>query len=298
MSIGKALFFVGGLAAGVGVMVATGLFQKSAPPAVAEVVDAESSASSRALNSPFAVKNELSTEQSDLADLVALTSNTDSAIPEAALLLQRIELAESRIEELETALAEVQFQQIHSTDDFLPSGQPNGQSGGQQTAQQDRQANLLDAGFELATVEEIQNIRNDLQLQRLELRDRATREGWLGTDRFRDEQRELRSGSQLRATLGDEDYDKFLLAEGTDNRVRIESVIANSAADFAGIAVGDIVIRYADERIFSFRDLQRATTEGERDQMVNIQVGRNGELLDFVIPRGPMGVTLSGVSSQ
>ena len=289
MVIGKTLLFVGGLAAGVGVMVAASVFQNTSQFPDAANVGAESSVQVQPSNSPFAVKKEQSTEPSDL---VVLSPNAESGAPDVALLLQRIELAERRIEELETSVAEVEFQQIHSTSEFLPNGQANVQ----QAARQDSATNLLGAGFELATVEEIQNIRNDLQLQRLDLRDRATREGWIGTDRFRDEQRELRNGSRLRETLGDDDFDKFLLAEGRDNRVRIESVIENSAADLAGIEVGDIVMRYADERIFSFRDLQRSTTEGERDQPINIRISRDEQMLDFVIPRGPMGVTLSGVT--
>jgi len=288
MVIGKYLLFIGGLAAGAGAMVATGALQNNtaSEEAAVEVKSAEEVQPS----SPFAVSAE---EPTDVLS-EGLTQDKETEALEVELLLQRIELAESRIEELETTLAEVQFQQIHSTNEFLPGGR----QGLQPEEQQDIQTNLLNAGFEPATVEEIQNIRDNLQLQRLELRDRATREGWIRTDRFRDEQRALRNGSQVRETLGDEDFDKFLLAEGRDNRVRIESVIENSAADVAGIGVGDIVIRYADERIFSFRDLQQSTTEGARDQPVNIQISRQGELLDFVIPRGPMGVTLSGVSSQ
>jgi len=292
MSVGKYLVFAGGLAAGAGVMYAAGTLKNDTAFQDAISVEVNSTEVIQQPRSPFAVTpSAVTTEPAETSVVTeVLTQDLESAAPDAELLLQRIELAESRIEELETALAEVQFQQIHSTNEFLPNGQ--------QDSQQDSQTNLLNAGFELATVEEIQNIRNDLQLQRLELRDRATREGWVRTDRFRDEQRQLRNGSLVRETLGDEDFDKFLLAEGRDNRVRIDSVIANSAADLAGIEVGDIVMRYADERIFGFRDLQQSTTEGERDQPVNIQISRDGELLDFVIPRGPMGVTLSGVSSQ
>ena len=267
-------------------MVAAGALQNDASSQQGTVAEQASTVPAQQAESPFAVVNEQPAQQDESTQPVALSTST---VPEVEILLQRIESAESRIEELEATLAEVQFQQIHSGSEFLPGGQQQPEPG-------DSQTDLLSAGFEPATIEQIQSIRNDLQLQRLDLRDRATREGWVGTDRFRDEQRELRNGSRLRETLGDEDFDKFLLAEGRDNRVRIESVIANSAADIAGIAVGDIVIRYADERIFSFRDLQQSTTEGERDQPVNIQISRDGELLDFVIPRGPMGVTLSGVT--
>ena len=267
-------------------MVAAGALQNGASSQQGTVAEQASTVPTQQAESPFAVVNEQPAQQDESTQPVALSTST---VPEVEILLQRIESAESRIKELEATLAEVQFQQVHSGSEFLPGGQQQPEPG-------DSQTDLLSAGFEPATIEQIQSIRNDLQLQRLDLRDRATREGWVGTDRFRDEQRELRNGSRLRETLGDEDFDKFLLAEGRDNRVRIESVIANSAADIAGIAVGDIVIRYADERIFSFRDLQQSTTEGERDQPVNIQISRDGELLDFVIPRGPMGVTLSGVT--
>ena len=291
MTIGKILVFVGGLTAGAGVMVGAGVLQNSATPQEAVIGVAESTDEVLSPESPFAVASEQAATLAESPDQTDLSASGDGEIQ---LLLQRIEFAESRIEELETALAEVQFQQNHPTDgsEFLPTGQQDVQ----QDAQQDSQTNLLAAGFEPATVEEIQNIRDNLQLERLDLRDRATREGWIGTDRFREEQRELRNASHVRDTLGDEDFDKFLLAEGRDNRVRIESVIETSAADLAGIAVGDIVMRYADERIFSFRDLQQSTTEGERDEPVNIQVSREGELIDLMILRGPMGVTLSGIT--
>ena len=288
MSIGKTLLFAGGLAAGAGAMVAAGALQNGTDPQDAAFVEAEPTAQTRSSQSPFAVSSEESAELAEITEPASESPNSEIAVPDVALLVQRIELAESRIDELETALEEAQFQQNHSTNEFLPTGQ--------QDEQQDTQTNLLEAGFEPAAVEEIQSIRNELQLQRLDLRDRATREGWISTDRYREERRELRNGSRLRETLGDDDFDKFLLAEGRDNRVRIESVIANSAAALAGLEVGDIVISYADERIFSFRELQRSTTEGERDQPVNIKVSRNGELIDLVIPRGPMGVTLAGIT--
>ena len=144
----------------------------------------------------------------------------------------------------------------------------------------------------------IQSIRNQTQLQRLELRDLASRGGWINTDRFRDEIRSLNNGSQLRETLGDDGYDQLLLAEGRSNRVQIESIIENSSADLAGLEVGDIVISYANERIFNFRGLRGATTGGVRDELVPIQLSRNDELIELVIARGPMGVTLAGITGE
>jgi len=234
-------------------------------------------------SSPFSVVSDQPAEaQADAAQ--SLSATNGSAVDNASLL-ERIIAAESRIEELEIALADAQIQITETQTGAFPDDQQE-------------QVDLVGAGFEPAAVEQIKSIRNDLQLQRLELRDRATREGWVGTDRYREERRELRGGAKLRETLGDDEYDKLLLAEGRNNRVRVDSIIENSAADLAGLETGDIVIRYADKRVFSFRGLQRSTTEGDRDQPVAIQVQRNGELIDFVIPRGPMGVTLSGIADQ
>jgi hypothetical protein len=157
-------------------------------------------------------------------------------------------------------------------------------------------AELIDAGLDPFVVDEITTLRDELQLQRLELRDQATREGWLDSDRFRDAISALGADSQLKASLGDDAFDRLLLAEGRDNRIRVDSVIAGSAADLAGVQAGDVIYRYADARIFTFGDLRGGTTGGERDEPVALQIFRGGEQIDLVIPRGPLGVTISGVS--
>jgi len=280
MYIGKYLVFIVGIILGVGLMFAFGALSRN--KATDEtVVNTDAATPVVQQSSPFSVTSDQSAEEQTEASQSIIADGSEA---DSGLLLERIIAAESRIEELEIALADAQIQIAES------------QSGSGPDIQQEQQVDLVNAGFEPAAVDQIQNIRNDLQLQRLELRDRATREGWVGTDRYREERRELRGGAKLRETLGDDEYDKLLIAEGRNNRVRVDSVIENSAADLAGLEAGDIVIRYADKRVFSFRGLQRSTTEGNRDQPVAIQIQRNGELIDFVIPRGPMGVTLSGIS--
>jgi len=191
-------------------------------------------------------------------------------------VVQRLDEAEQRIEQLEL---------------LLPEERPDTDL--DETLSQDAQLALSRAGFDDYQVDQIQTIRNQQQLQRLDLRDRATREGWINSDQFRDAIRELSSGKALRDSLGDENYDRLLLAEGRPNRVRVDSIIDGSAADEAGVQVDDIVFNYAGERIFSVRGLQQATTAGERDEPVSIQVVRDDELVGLVIRRGPMGVTIS-----
>lgn len=284
MYVGKYLIFIVGILAGVAAMFLTGFLSRPTQPEK----DTLESSIDVAPPSPFTV---VDADPPAEADQLLSLASTDATNPDDTgsdqyysqeaidLLIQRIEAAESRIEELEVEVAGFKLSPS-SAEDFTPDAEPD----------------LLSAGFEPSTVAAIETMRNDLQLQRLELRDRATREGWINSDRFREERRSLSGSNKLRESLGDEAYDKLLLAEGRDNRVRIDSVIENSAADIAGIEAGDIVVRYADERVFSFRSLQQATTDGARDEPVNIQVQRNGALIDYVIPRGPMGVTLSSVT--
>lgn len=274
MHVGKYLIFIVGLAAGIASMFAFSYYHNNGgnnDGTDTEVPSVEPVASSSPAESPFAVVEEAS--DAEEAMLTVSTSDTEA-------LLERITNAENRIEALEEELAEARLQE------FLP----------EENLTEEEQTEILTAIFDPTTVTEIQALRDENQLQRLELRDRAIREGWINTDRFREESRALRNASQLRDALGDEGYDKLLAAEGRNNRVQIESIIENSAADISGLQVGDIIIRYADERIFQFSDLRDGTTDGQRNESVTIQVNRNGELIDLVIPRGPMGVTLTGVS--
>jgi len=245
MYIGKFLIFVIGLSVGVAAMFASG-YIKHEEVSINTVSVATEESGAAAPASPFTVVDE------------PASATLESQVPvevvqaDTLVLLQRIEDAENRIEALESELAEVQSQRLIADDNL----------------NEFEQAEVLSSVFEPATVSEIQSIRNNAQLRQLELRDRATREGWVNTDRFRQESREIRGFSRLRETLGDEGEE------------------------------GDLIIRYADERIFQFQDLRDATTEGERDELIDIQVSRNGEIIDLVIPRGPMGVTLDGVTEQ
>lgn len=283
MYISKYLIFIFGMAAAVGSMFALSYFSQNNLSADTASLAPEE-VQTAAPVTPFSIVDETPVDESSIIEsppaTEELSTETEVALDEALALIERLEDAEDRIEALETELAEVRLQQ------FLPAN----------NLTESQQTEVLSAVFEPVIVENIKTIRNDAQLQRLELRDRAIREGWINSDRFREESAALRSDRQLRETLGDDAFDKLLVAEGRDNRVRIETVIENSAADISGIEVGDVVVRYADDRVFQFGDLRDATTAGERDETVSIQVRRDGEVIDLVIPRGPMGVSLSRVT--
>ena len=54
-----------------------------------------------------------------------------------------------------------------------------------------------------------------------------------------------------------------------------------------------MILSYADERIFSGRDLKRATLAGDRGERVAVDVLRDGERIRLYTERGPIGTRLA-----
>ncbi|TVQ91206.1 MAG: PDZ domain-containing protein [Chromatiaceae bacterium] len=160
------------------------------------------------------------------------------------------------------------------------------------TPEQQRDA-LLRAGVRLQQAEDILWRRSQLALERLELRDQAIREGWIGSEQFREEMRRI-SGQQvsLRDELDPNIYDRYLFETGQDNRVRIDSVIAGSLGEDIGLMPGDLVEAYNEQPIFDPGELRTATTVGERGELVPVRIRRNNQPLELWLPRGPIGIRL------
>jgi hypothetical protein len=167
----------------------------------------------------------------------------------------------------------------------------------QQQTGQERVASLIAAGIDEQTALDLQYRRDQQQLARLELFDQAAREGWSESEQLQQHLTELNAGRvDLRDELGDDAFDRFLYESGDANRVSIASIISGSAAEIAGLGVGDLIVSYDNQRIFRVSDLQQATREGSRGEYVQILFDRGGQLLSADLPRGPLGVTL-GTSS-
>ncbi len=160
------------------------------------------------------------------------------------------------------------------------------------TPQEQRNA-LVRAGVAASTADEILWRRSQFELDRLELRDQALREGWLGADRYREEMRALNAERvSLRDELDVDAYDRYLYETGETNRVSVDSVIAGSAGDQSGLSPGDVIERYGDELVLDFNDLRSATSAGARGELVPVQVRRDGQMVEVWLPRGPIGIRL------
>ncbi len=102
---------------------------------------------------------------------------------------------------------------------------------------------------------------------------------------------------RLRAELGDVEYEQYLEATGQPSVVSVQSVMATSHADRAGLLPGDEIRSYNGQRIFNVRELQIATNTAAHGTEVVVEVTRNGSPMTVTVPAGPMGVQAGTASS-
>ena len=158
----------------------------------------------------------------------------------------------------------------------------------------DQQA-LLDSGMDSSLASELKLTFEQLEMERLFLRDRAAREGW-DREQMRNELQTLESRQdELRERLGETAYDAYLYASGQSNRVAVTSVLASAQAGQAGIKSGDHILRYDSQRIYNWMDLRAATTSGDISDMVPVEIERDGETLQFYLARGPLGIRMDAL---
>jgi C-terminal processing protease CtpA/Prc len=210
---------------------------------------------------------------------------------------QRLNL-QKRVAELERKLKKLQLI-TKSIEDEEPIAEKETEIRAEVEEELDREAQLVTAGLEPQQAKSIMQFLDDIEMERLYLHDQATREGWVGTPRYRQEHMSLNERQEeLRLELGDADYDLYLYGTGQPNRVIIQSVIEGSPAQKVGIQSKDIAYSYAGNRLYSIRDLVTATTEGIANESVLLEVIRDGNIYEFYLPRGPLGVRVTSESHK
>jgi TolA-binding protein len=100
--------------------------------------------------------------------------------------------------------------------------------------------------------------------------------------------------SNLRERLGDADYEKYLTAQGGQASVTVREVIGTSPANRAGLMPGDQILSYDGKRVFGMNDLRSMAFSGDPGEDVIVDIERNGQRIQLVVPRGPLGITGSG----
>lgn len=147
-----------------------------------------------------------------------------------------------------------------------------------------RQQQLINSGFAREEADRIVQIESEESLRQLQAQ--------------YDRRRELAAsnGDQasninpIRAELGEQNYQRYLEANGWPTSASIGSVIGGSPGANVGLRAGDRVISYAGQRVFNLNEINDLTIQGQVGESVLIEVQRNGEAVQLTIPRGPIGI--------
>jgi hypothetical protein len=102
------------------------------------------------------------------------------------------------------------------------------------------------------------------------------------------------SDETLRAELGEADYERYLEAYGRQTTIPVRDVLASSPAERSGLKPGDEIVAYAGKRVFDLRELNGLTFQGTPGESVVVEVRRDGQNIQVVMPRGPLGITGGG----
>ena len=155
---------------------------------------------------------------------------------------------------------------------------------------------LVSVGVNPAIADDILRRISQQEFRRMELKNLMRRNASSGALSYRDELRELDQNKiSLRSELSDDEYDRYLIASGQHNRVKVSSVMAGSPAESYGIQEEDVILYYGDKKILNQPDMYKATLDGDVGSITNIEILRNGMRMSLTVPRGTLGVRLEAI---
>jgi hypothetical protein len=167
--------------------------------------------------------------------------------------------------------------------DARPGGFGRGGFRGPDTSER-RVGRLVDAGFAPDRAAWIEKRTSELTMQSIQAQYQRRRGETVDPAL-------LGGGEQtLRQEIGDDEYERYLTALGRSTKVGVFNVIPSSPAEQAGLRAGDEIVSYAGQRVFDMRELNDLTVEGTPGQSVVLDVQRDGQNVQLVIPRGPIGI--------
>jgi hypothetical protein len=142
---------------------------------------------------------------------------------------------------------------------------------------------LTAAGFPPDRAEWINRRTEELRMKALQEQYDARREGRPPAGDFGD--------NTLRTELGEADYERYRTAMGQPTSVGVGDVLASSPAERAGLLPGDEIVAYDGKRVFDVGELNALTLEGTSGESVVVDVRRDGQNMQLVMPRGPVGIS-------
>lgn len=95
----------------------------------------------------------------------------------------------------------------------------------------------------------------------------------------------------LRAELGDDEYERYLRAQGHPAAIQVTQVMQGSPGSLAGLQPGDEIVSYNGKRVFGSDDLRSLTLQGTMGEDVVVEINRDGVRMQLNLQRGPVGIT-------
>jgi hypothetical protein len=153
-----------------------------------------------------------------------------------------------------------------------------------------RASQLVDGGFTEIRANQILALEDEVRMQALQAEYEAQQNG----EDFDRWSQSYDAQAAFRESLGDADYEKYLQAHGGESTITVREVIGSSPANRAGMRPGDRILSYDGDRVFNMFELKSRAFEGNPGEDVVVDIERDGQRMQLVLPRGPMGITGNG----
>lgn len=155
-----------------------------------------------------------------------------------------------------------------------------------------RTRQLVNSGFTEARANEIRQLEDQARMDLLTAEYEAQRDGtsispWDQAFGYQ---------SKLREQLGDAEFERYLQAQGSATAITVREVIDASPANRAGLRPGDEIVGYDGNRVFGMHELRSMAFSGNPGEDVVVEIVRDGQPMQLVLPRGPLGITGSGAN--
>ena len=203
---------------------------------------------------------------------------------------------QKKLARLETQLLQIEQSRISSPVDTVALSNNTGEEMEVQVAALSDHDYLISIDVDPGVASEMLRRISQQQFRTLELRNLMR--GAKSSDRqqYAEELRELNENRiSVRSELGDERYDEYLIASGKNNRLKVSSVMAGSPAEAHGVENNDVFLYYDDRKIIDGNDLRSAALGGDRDGFANIEILRDGNRMNLVVPHGTLGVQFEAI---
>ncbi len=196
------------------------------------------------------------------------------------------------VDELRDELASLRSERERSVGERVARG------GGFSRQRRFDEERLLEAGLDRGRAEQLREVYERSQLDFINLRDQAIRDGWGGGGFSQVFEARAQQTAALQEELGLELYDLMLYGAGQPNRLVVRDILPGSNAEVGGLQEGDIIRSYDDQPVFGMQELRYLIAQGDQQTPVDVGVERAGAATTVQVTPGPMGVRLRPVWRQ